>query len=88
MSRDVSKIMKRVRSRDTQPELLFRKTLWKAGVRYRVCDKDIPGKPDVTLLARKLAIFIDGEFWHGSQWMRRKLDSRAKKRTGANKVVY
>ena len=75
MSRDVSKIMKRVRSRDTQPELLFRKTLWKAGVRYRVCDKDIPGKPDVTLSARKLAIFIDGEFWHGSQWMRRKLDS-------------
>ncbi len=74
MSRDVSKIMKRVRSRDTKPEMVFRKTLWKAGARYRVCASDIPGKPDVVFSSRKLAIFIDGEFWHGFQWMRRNLD--------------
>lgn len=74
MSKNISKIMKKVKSRDTQPELLFRKALWKEGVRYRVCPKEFPGKPDIVVSSKKVAVFIDGEFWHGGQWIRRKLD--------------
>ena len=67
-----SKIMSKIRSKNTKPELLFRKALWKEGVRYRVDSKKLPGKPDVSIQKYKLAIFIDGEFWHGYNWDERK----------------
>jgi len=67
-----SKIMSRIRGKNTKPELLFRKALWKKGVRYRVDNKKLPGKPDVSIQKYKLAIFIDGEFWHGYNWDERK----------------
>ena len=58
---------------DTAPEVSFRKALWAHGVRYKVCPADVAGKPDVVIPARRLAIFIDGDFWHGGQWRRRGL---------------
>lgn len=67
-----SKIMSKIRGKNTKPELLFRKALWKKGVRYRVDNKNLPGKPDVSIQKYKLAIFIDGEFWHGYNWDERK----------------
>jgi DNA mismatch endonuclease (patch repair protein) len=67
-----SKIMSKIRGKNTKPELLFRKALWKEGVRYRVDSKKLPGKPDVSIQKYKLAIFIDGEFWHGYNWDERK----------------
>ncbi len=67
-----SKIMSKIRRRNTKPELLFRKALWKKGVRYRVDSKQLPGKPDVSIKKYKLAVFIDGEFWHGYNWNERK----------------
>ncbi|GAA4949990.1 very short patch repair endonuclease [Algibacter agarivorans] len=67
-----SKIMSRIRGKNTKPELLFRKALWTKGVRYRVNSKKLPGKPDVSIQKYKLAIFIDGEFWHGYNWQERK----------------
>jgi len=67
--------MRSVRSRDTGPELLFRKALWKKGIRYRLCARDMPGKPDIVVPSLRLAIFIDGDFWHGGQWSRRNLSS-------------
>ena len=67
-----SKIMARIRGKNTKPELLFRKALWKRGIRYRVDSKKLPGKPDVSIQKYKLAIFIDGEFWHGYNWPERK----------------
>jgi DNA mismatch endonuclease (patch repair protein) len=67
-----SKIMSKIRGKNTKPELLFRKALWKKGVRYRVDNKKLPGKPDVSIQKYKLAIFIDGEFWHGYNWDERK----------------
>jgi len=70
--RDVSAIMRKVRSGDTTPEMVFRKALWAHGVRYRVSPADMPGKPDVVVPSKKVAIFIDGDFWHGNQWRRRK----------------
>jgi DNA mismatch endonuclease, patch repair protein len=67
-----SKIMSKIRGKNTKPELLFRKALWFKGVRYRVNNKTLPGKPDVSIQKYKLAIFIDGEFWHGYNWNERK----------------
>lgn len=64
--------MSRIRSRDTGPELLLRKALWAQGIRYRLHSKDLPGKPDIVIKKYRLAIFVDGEFWHGHQWERNK----------------
>jgi len=64
--------MSKIRGINTKPELLFRKALWKKGIRYRVDNKKLPGKPDVSIQKYKLAIFIDGEFWHGYNWDERK----------------
>lgn len=65
--------MQRVRSQDTTPELLLRRALWAKGLRYKKYSADLPGKPDLVLPAHKLAIFIDGDLWHGNQWRRRGL---------------
>jgi DNA mismatch endonuclease (patch repair protein) len=67
-----SKIMGKIRGKNTKPELLFRKALWKKGIRYRINSKTIIGRPDVSIKKYKLAIFIDGEFWHGHDWETRK----------------
>lgn len=63
--------MGRIRSKNTKPELLLRKALWAKGVRYRLRSK-LPGKPDMAIKKYKLAIFVDGEFWHGYNWDERK----------------
>jgi len=68
---DISAIMRKVRSSDTTPEVVFRKALWARGVRYRVAPAAMPGKPDVVISAKRIAVFIDGDFWHGNQWRRR-----------------
>ena len=65
--------MRKVKSGDTAPEIEFRRALWARGLRYRVSPRFLPGKPDVVLPGPKIAVFIDGEYWHGGQWQRRKL---------------
>jgi len=60
-----SDIMSRVKSKDTQPELLVRKALFTRGFRYRVHDKKLPGMPDIVLKKYNAIIFIHGCFWHG-----------------------
>ena len=67
-----SKIMGKIRGKNTKPELAFRKALWASGYRYRIDYKKLIGKPDVLLKKYKTAIFIDGEFWHGHNWEERK----------------
>lgn len=69
----ISSIMRKVRSTDTTPETLLRKAIWKKGFRYRVNSYALPGKPDIVFPKKKLAIFIDGDFWHGVQWKKRGL---------------
>jgi DNA mismatch endonuclease (patch repair protein) len=63
-----SKIMSKISGKNTKPELFFRNELWKKGVRYRVDSRQLIGRPDVSIKKYKLAIFIDGEFWHGYNW--------------------
>jgi DNA mismatch endonuclease (patch repair protein) len=60
-----SKIMASIRSKNTRPELAIRKLLWIKGKRYRVHDRSIIGRPDISSKKAKLAVFIDGCFWHG-----------------------
>lgn len=64
-SKKASRIMKCIRSKDTKAECLYRKRLWILGYRYRKNYAKLPGKPDVAFSTHKLAIFVDGEFWHG-----------------------
>jgi len=60
-----SEIMSRVKSKDSKMEILFRKELWKTGLRYRKNSGKNFGKPDIVLSKHRTAIFIDSCFWHG-----------------------
>ena len=62
------KIMSSIPSKNTRPEVLLRKALWKEGIRYRINLKKMPGKPDIAITKHKIAIFCDGDFWHGHNW--------------------
>jgi DNA mismatch endonuclease (patch repair protein) len=67
-----SRLMKKIRLKNTQPEIILRKELTKLGLRYRLHSAKLPGKPDLVLNKFKLVIFIDGEFWHGFEWKKKK----------------
>ena len=71
-----SKIMAAVKSKDTKPEKKLGSALWSLGIRYRKQYK-IVGKPDFVLVSTKIAIFCDGDFWHGNNWKIRGLRSFA-----------
>ena len=60
-----SDVMRRVKGRDTSPELAVRRMLWRLGARYRLHRKDLPGHPDIVMPGRRLAVFVHGCFWHG-----------------------
>jgi DNA mismatch endonuclease, patch repair protein len=60
-----SAVMRQVKGRDTGPERQVRRLLWGLGARYRLQRADLPGKPDIVLPGRRLAIFVHGCFWHG-----------------------
>ena len=67
--------MSRVRSKDTKPEMLLRRALHARGVRYRLHGRDILGNPDLVWRKRKVALFVDGDLWHGNAWRVRGLPS-------------
>ena len=62
------KNMQHIKANDTKIEVLLRKALWNKGYRYRQNYKARPGKPDIVLTKYKIAIFCDGEFFHGKDW--------------------
>ena len=59
-----SRVMSKVRSRNSRPELYVRRTIWAEGFRYRLHVRKLPGKPDMALKKYRLAIFVHGCFWH------------------------
>lgn len=78
MKRDpatTSRIMASVRSRNTEPEVRLRKALRALGLRFRSHPKNVPGHPDFIFPSKKVAVFVDGDFWHGRQWRLRGLSS-------------
>jgi DNA mismatch endonuclease (patch repair protein) len=66
--------------RDTKPELQLRRARWARGLRYRVDVRDLPGRPDVVFPRARVAVFCDGDFWHGRGFLQR----LAKLKTGHN----
>ncbi len=91
MGRDpevVSRTMQRVRATDTGPEVSLRKALWKRGLRYRLYDRKLPGKPDIVFRSAKVAVFVDGDFWHGNQWRIRGLGSLEDQFEGSPRAEY
>src|SRR3989339_461591 len=72
-----SKNIGQIKGKNTQPELKLRKVLWSLGYRYGINVKQLPGPPDMFFTRHKLAIFIDGEFWHGFRWEEKKNQLKA-----------
>jgi DNA mismatch endonuclease (patch repair protein) len=60
-----SDLMRKVRGKDTAPEMIVRRLTHGAGFRFRLHRKDLPGKPDLCFPARRKVIFVHGCFWHG-----------------------
>lgn len=60
-----SRMMAGIKGKNTRPEMIVRRALHKAGFRYRLHVKDLPGKPDIVLPKYRTAIFVHGCFWHG-----------------------
>ena len=78
-----SDIMSRVKSKNTKLELKLRKELWKNGYHFRVHYK-IKGNPDIVFIKKKIAVFIDGDFWHGYNW--KLLKPKLKNKFWINKI--
>lgn len=77
MTRDketTSRIMAAVRNRNTKPELALRSALWRRGLRYRLHAR-LLGKPDIVFPGSRVAVFVDGDFWHGNAWRIRGMPS-------------
>ena len=60
-----SEIMRNIPSKNTKPELLMRRTLFALGLRYRLHDKKLIGRPDIVFRKSKVVVFVDGDWWHG-----------------------
>ena len=63
-----SRNMKAIRNKNTLMEKRLAKALWAKGYRYRRNDNTVIGKPDIVFKTRRIAIFIDGEYFHGKDW--------------------
>jgi DNA mismatch endonuclease (patch repair protein) len=67
-----SRTMSKIKGKNSIPEMLLRRALWARNIRYRIHRRDLPGRPDIVIEKFKLAIFVDGDFWHGYNWAIRK----------------
>ena len=62
-----SRVMSKIKDKNTKPEVLVRSVLHRMGYRFRLHGKDLPGKPDIILPKYKKVIFVHGCFWHGHE---------------------
>jgi len=65
--------MSRIKNKNTSIEITLCKALWGSGIRYRKNYKKLPGAPDIAITKYRIAVFCDGEFWHGKDWETKKL---------------
>lgn len=80
------KNMQAVKSKGSKIEVALAKALWARGFRYRKHNKKVFGRPDFTFKSKKIAIFVDSEFWHGKDWDRRKSDHKSNKEFWIKKI--
>lgn len=81
-----SNIMRKIRSDKTSPEIILQKLLRSKGIKFRRNFRALPGKPDIAILSKKVAIFVDGEFWHGYRWQEKKSKIRANREYWVPKI--
>ena len=86
MRRRISRTMSRIGARDTGIEVRLRKALWRLGIRYRKNYAALPGKPDIAITKHRIAVFCDGDFWHGRAWETKKHDLRANRSFWVEKI--
>lgn len=92
--------MSQIKSKNTKPEILVRRFLFANGFRYRIHNKNLPGKPDIVLSKYKTVIFVNGCFWHGHQnckyaklpktrtkWWRKKIEMNVKNDENASSIL-
>lgn len=80
------KLMAAVKSKNTQPEMVARRFLHSVDYRFRVHDKNLPGRPDIVFLGKRKAIFVNGCFWHGHHCNHGKIKSRTNEDFWSNKI--
>ena len=85
-SPDVSKRMSNVRLKKGKAETMLAKALWHHGYRYRLNYKALPGSPDIAITKYKVAVFVDGEFWHGYKCSDRKNKLKANREYWIEKI--
>ncbi len=83
---EIAKNMRSNKSKDTKPELMLRKELWKRGLRYRKNYRKVIGKPDIVFVSKKIAIFVDGKMWHGYDWKNQKNDFKSHRKFWIPKI--
>lgn len=81
-----SAIMSRIRSRDTLPERIVRATLHRLGLRFRLVDNTLPGKPDIVLRTRRTVVFVNGCYWHGHDCTKGKSSAKSNVEFWAKKL--
>jgi DNA mismatch endonuclease (patch repair protein) len=80
------KCMSNIKSKDTSVEIMLRHALWHEGIRYRKNFKTLPGKPDIAITKYKIAIFCDGELWHGKNWIQKKASFKTNRDYWVSKI--
>lgn len=73
----IKKNMQHNKATGSKIEVMLMKELWSRGLRYRKNVKTVYGKPDIAFIGKKVAVFCDGEFWHGYNWDERKHDFKS-----------
>ncbi|HEY7811269.1 MAG TPA: very short patch repair endonuclease [Allosphingosinicella sp.] len=82
-----SRNMSRIRGSNTKPELAVRKMLHRAGFRFRLHRRDLPGTPDIVLPRHRVAVFVHGCFWHGHEECRRSALPKTRREFWAEKIA-
>ena len=82
-----SALMRKVRGRDTGPEVMVRRLLHRAGYRFRLHAGDLPGRPDIVFRGRRKVIFVHGCFWHRHDGCRRTTTPKTRREFWANKFA-
>ena len=78
--------MQRVRNKNSLIEQMLRRELWERGLRYRKNVNSIFGKPDIAFIGKKIAIFVDSEFWHGYDWKNKQRERKSNKKFWIKKI--
>ena len=87
-SRERTRVMRAVTSEQNAPEASLQRALRRRRVSFQTNARDLPGKPDIVLRRAKVAVFVDGELWHGVQWRRRGLGGLEQQFDRAERTEY